>query len=74
MNNKNIDVISYGFKPFCGEGFKAQDPIYGGLRWYVRNYDGDWFTTNSRDWEPCCEVLPTVTFNIVTKFKKKKKA
>ncbi len=66
-----IDVISYG-NVFNGEGFKAQGRYGGGLRMFVRDYDNNWFTTNNRDWEPEIDVLPTVTFNIVTKFKKKK--
>ena len=68
--NKTIDVISYG-DVFGGEGFKAQDPKGGRLRMFVKDHNGDWFTTNNKDWEPSCEVLPTVIFNIVTKFKRK---
>ena len=70
MSNKNIDVISYG-NVFGGEGFKAQGRYGGGLRMFVRDYDNNWFTTNNRDWEPEIPVLAAVTFNIVTKFKKK---
>jgi len=69
--NKTIDVIYYG-KVFGGEGFKAQHPQGGRLRMFVTDYDNNWFTTNDRDWEPEAPVLPSVTFNIVTKFKKKK--
>lgn len=69
---KTIDVISYG-EVFGGEGFKAQHPQGERLRMFVRDYDNNWFTTNNCDWEPECEVLPTVTFNIVTKFKRKSK-
>ena len=67
--NKTIDVISYG-ECFSGEGFKGRDPKSGRLRMFVKNYSGDWFTTNNKDWEQECPVSPTVTFNIVTKFKR----
>ena len=69
---KTIDVISCG-EVFSGEGFKAPHPQGGRMSMFVRNYDNDWFTTNNKDWEPECPVLPTVTFNIVTKFKRKSK-
>jgi|TARA_B100000123_G_scaffold208526_1_gene157649 hypothetical protein len=65
-----IDVISCG-DVFGGEGFKAQDPNGGRLLMYVKDHSGAWFTTNNKDWEPECEVLPNVTFNIVTKFKRR---
>tara|TARA_Y100000768_G_C23974099_1_gene682106 strand:- start:814 stop:1050 length:237 start_codon:yes stop_codon:yes gene_type:complete len=64
-----IDVIPYG-DVFGGEGFKGKDPKSGRLRMFVKDHSGVWFTTNNKDWEPSCEVLPTVIFNIVTKFKK----
>ena len=68
--NITIDVISCG-DVFSGEGFKGRDPKSGRLRMFVKNYSGVWFTTNNKDWEPECDVSPTVTFNIVTKLKRK---
>ena len=56
---KVIDVVSYG-NVFGGEGFKS------GRRMYVKDHDNNWFSTNNRDWEPECPILPSITFNIVT--------
>ena len=60
---KTIDFISCG-EVFSGEGFNAPHHQGGRMSMFVRNYDNDWFTTNNKDWEPECPVLPTVTFNI----------
>ena len=39
---------------------------------FVKHYrSGEWSTTYNKDWEPCCPVSPTVTFNIVTKLKRR---
>ena len=66
-----IDVISCG-EVFSGEGFKGRDPKSKRLRMFVKHYrSGEWSTTYNKDWEPCCPVSPTVTFNIVTKLKRR---
>ena len=72
--NKTIDVICVGEVWGGGIGFEAQNPKGRGHKkiLYHQDYSGNWYSTNNRDWEPEAPVLPTVTFNIVTKFKKKK--
>jgi len=56
--------VRYFCETMDGQGFKSVetfadpylDPSRGTpkprKRWYVRNLDGDWYTTNNRDWEP----------------------
>ena len=65
-----IDVVFCG-EVFSGEGFKGRDPKSKRLRRFVKNNVGDWLTTNNNDWEPECPVSPAVTFNIVTKLKRR---